>query len=162
MSGYTQVDYLKAKKIISSMVPDTFSTGEIRVLAERFTWDNYAMHAETSRTTERGGFGDWGFLDRDTVLGLRENGWLRDNKEKVDKVMVEHRRWTCIEIHKGDDDWWWVIFNFKPHSVFEGTPLPFYNPQSDEVQFDLAYRCDQISGLLSLLEWAVPATVDKK
>jgi len=140
-------------------IREGITMAEVRILAERFEWPEYEMGA--ARTTER--------VSRDAILDFPDYPgsvpewqiadsklWLEENDGYLHSVCVVSGRTLAIEIYKQVDDWWWVILNLDDIDFFYKSPV--YH--SDQLQ--LNYRCDQMPGLVSLLEWACPTDRIKK
>jgi hypothetical protein len=141
---------------------DNISVAELKLIATRVDWPRgWCIHNTYEETMQ---------MDRDVITSYHPLDpeekymkgdaykWIVDNQDNL--VLVElnslhtfkynlprrHREVfkSFVEITKHTDDWWWVVIHFEPGEF------------SEEGETFNVYKCDQMSGMLSLLDREMP------
>ena len=174
MSGYTQVtEDQNARFLMNKGLRDGMTVGEARFIAERFDWPDYVIYGsaskqEVTREALLGGSGSEDdspnpyFVPRWRMEDNRR--WLEINDGDLNSLCVNSAHSIYpIEIYKQVDDWFWVVLNLNDKDFFYRSPvLQSGSAAWPRIYTDLYYRCDQMAGLVSLLEWACPMDRIKK
>lgn len=141
-----------------------FTLAEIRGIARRFEWGEFWLHSDKTRMSvhrkvilspshrppcllnTRSDDDDWRLED--------EHQWLETYGDRVKCVQVIGQKkdnYPPVEIHKGRDDWFWV--------VLDGHDIDFYWSSPAGHPPHEYWKCDGMRGLLAMLEWAFPMDV---
>jgi len=143
--------------LLNKGIREWITVAEVRFIAKRFRWWNYEMYGDGSAESVSRGV----ILELDYPVSKWQleasKSWLETNDGSLRSVCVMSGGTLCIEIFKEVDDWWWVVLNMDERDFFYNSPV-----LNRAYQSNLYYRCDQMSGLLALLEWACPKDKIKK
>ena len=129
---------------------DNISVAELKLIATRVDWPGrWCIHNNTEESI---------VMDRGTIVMTTNHRldqkeqyaykWLLDNQDNLDIVERKSLRGlglkSFVEITKHTDDWWWVVIHLKTGVLAE-----------EGTNFNV-YKCDQMSGMLSLLDREMP------
>ena len=168
------------KFLLNEGIREGITVAEVRILAERFEWPEYNMYwgwqgkmqsvpreavigvQDYSGSVPKSGVPAQSSTpdgaQRRKILFSDVNSMIEMAEGDMVAVCVPFPPMTYyrdrshpIEIYKEVDDWWWVVLDLCDPDFFYNSPL------LHREELNLFYRCDQMSGLLALLEWACPA-----